>query len=99
MCTPREEERRRAEEEQRQERWRQLSKSLVNLRVASSKGNLRQNEEEDDDELWKGVWRSGKEAEKSVWSCGGGEGGDGESCVSHWTSKPGQSQRNKVCFQ
>ena len=99
MCTPREEERRRAEEEQRQERWRELSKSLVNLRVAPSKGNLRQNEEEDDDELWKGVWRSGKEAEKSVWSGGGGGGGDGRSCVSYWTSKPGQGQRTKVCFQ
>ena len=94
MCTPREEERRRAEEEQRQERWRELSKSLVNLRVAPSKGNLRQNE--DDDELWKGVWRSGKEAKTSFWSGGGGEGG---TCVSHWTSKPGQSIRNKVCFQ
>ena len=44
-----------------------MSKSLVNLRVAPSKGNLRQNEEEDHDELWKGVWRSGKDAEKSVW--------------------------------
>ena len=55
--------------------------------------------EHDYDELWKGVWRSGKEAEKSVRSGGGGERGDGGSCVSHWTSKPGQSQRNKVCFQ
>ena len=40
--------------------------------------------------------KMGKEAEKSVWSGGGGEGG---TCVSHWTSKPGQSLRNKVCFQ
>ena len=96
MCLPREEGRRREEEERRCERWRELSRSLINLRVSPSKGKKGRREEEDgkeeeeEDEVWKGVWRKGRE--KSVWG-GGGGGGRGEEESSLWRSRKGEKKQ------
>ena len=78
------------EEERRRERWRELSKSLINLRVAPSKEKTwKQSEEEDD--MWKGVWRKGGEPDRSVW---GGQRGGQESSL--WRSR--ENQKSQVSF-
>ena len=75
------------EEERRRERWRELSKSLINLRVAPSKEKTwKQSEEEDD--MWKGVWRKGGKPDRSVW------GGQRESSL--WRSR--ENQKSQVSF-
>ena len=98
VCLPREEGRRREEEEQRCKRWRELSKSLINLRASPSKEKRRREEEEgkeDEDEVWKGVWRKGREVENPVW--GGSGGGRGaEEGSSLWRSR--QGEKNQVSF-
>ena len=77
------------EEERRRERWRELSKSLINLRVAPSKEKTWTSEEDDD--MWKGVWRKGGEPDRSVW---GGQRGGRESSL--WRSR--ENQKSQVSF-
>ena len=76
------------EEERRRERWRELSKSLINLRVAPSKEKTWKQSEEDDD-MWKGVWRKGGAPDRSVWGGGGQES-------SLWRSR--ENQKSQVSF-
>ena len=90
VCLPREGDKMKEEEERRRERWRELSKSLINLRVAPSKEKTwKQSEEEDD--MWKGVWRKGGEPDRSVW---GSQRGGQESSL--WRSR--ENQKSQVSF-
>ena len=68
---------------------------MINLRVSPSKekAGRRREEDEGEDEVWKGVWRKG--GEKSVWGEWGGESRGGEKETSLWINRqPGQ--KNKV---